>query len=70
MLLNVISNSLKITCRRNFIEKFSKNRLTYLNQLDVITEDVYELLIIETLFFWLFIPYCTKSSLKQFLESK
>lgn len=65
-----ISNALRITSRRNFIEKFAKNRLTFLNQLDVITKEVYELLTIETLFFWLFIPYCSKNSLKQFLESK
>lgn len=65
-----IADAIKITCRRNFIEKFAKNRLIYLNDLNVITRDIYELLVIETLFFWLFIPYCGTNSLRHFLESK
>ena len=69
-LKNVVAEAVNISCKRNFIEKFSRNRLNYLNQLDVITKDIYELLLVELLYFWLFIPYCTQQSLKAFLESK
>ena len=69
-LKTVVANSMSINTRRNFIEKFSKNRLAYLNELDRIGKDICEFLAIELLYFLLCIPYCNARSLNAALESK
>jgi hypothetical protein len=69
-LKNEVERALNITSRRNFIEKFSKHRLNFLNQLGLITKSVCELLLVEILFLWGYIPFCSAKSLKEFLISK
>lgn len=69
-LKNDVNSALLLSHKKNFVEKVFRFRLQYLSQLSSITQSLCELLFVEVLYLWLYIPYCDPQCLHLIIECK
>ncbi len=60
---------LSSTNRRNFLEKFARRRLDFLYNETNISKDICEILVVEILYLFLYLPYCSQRNLEKIYES-
>ncbi len=64
-----LKKTLSTTNRRNFLEKFSRKRLEYLYDDAVISKGLYEILVVEVLYLFVYLPYCNQRNLEKIYQS-